>query len=315
MQRGTGRLFGVGAVLAPVLDLAVGALKNSQQLLVLLQRVPVGVGPAVPEGTVAVVLGVGLSGGGQTPGQTAGHMGLGGDFVPLDVVPRPVGAEHRVRRVLHIGVGVVPGGGHHGLGVVADVVPGGQYGPPAQAVGVGGHLPGIAAAGGHRQPPGQAGGVAQGLRRVEGAAHPLHVGHGPANAVGGQFQREIIPGFQQLHGALCLGGAQPLAHGTVGGLAEIPALGVFQVGAARRQRDLYVGQRCAGQHAGVGTLGQVGQHQPLPVFRQGIRRAVGGQLYTAAPGARFQQQVHFGIMAQRLIMADALHRCGDRFLI
>ena len=112
-----------------------------------------------------------------------------------------------------------------------------------------------------------------------------------------------------------MGRPQALPHGAVGGLAEVPALGVLQVGLACRQGDFYVGQRCTGQYTGMGALRQVGQDQPLPVFRQSVRLAVCRQLHAAAPGTRFQQQMYFGVMAQRLIMADALHRRGDGFFI
>ncbi len=86
------------------------------------------------------------------------------------------------------------------------------------------------------------------------------------------------------------------------------------VGAARRQRDLYVGQRRTDQHAGVGALGKVGQNQPLPVFGQCVGRAVCRQLHAAAPRTGFQQQVDLGVMAQRLIVADALHSGGQGFV-
>ena len=65
----------------------------------------------------------------------------------------------------------------------------------------------------------------------------------------------------------------------------------------------------------MGALRQMGQHQPLPVFRQRVGRTVRRQLDAAAPGPRLQQQMHLGIVAQRLIVADALHRRGDGFLI
>ena len=48
-----------------------------------------------------------------------------------------------------------------------------------------------------------------------------------AHGVGRQFQRKGVPWFQQLHGVLCGRRAQALAHRAVGGLAEIPALGML----------------------------------------------------------------------------------------
>ena len=59
----------------------------------------------------------------------------------------------------------------------------------------------------------------------------------------------------------------------------------------------------------------MGQHQALPVFGQTIRRAVRCQLHAAAPEAGLQQQVHLGIMAQRLVVADALDGSGEGLFV
>ena len=59
----------------------------------------------------------------------------------------------------------------------------------------------------------------------------------------------------------------------------------------------------------------MGQNQPLPVPGQHILRTLGIQYHAAARGARFQPQMHVGKMAQRLIMANALHRLENGFLI
>ena len=242
-------------------------------------------------------------------------MGLGRHLIPADEIPRAVAAKDRVGRVLHVGVRVVAKVSQHFVGVVAGIVPGGQHRPAAQAVGVGGNFPGIAPGSGYRQAAGQGHGVALGEGRLKAAAHPLHIGHGAAQAIGGQLQRELIPRLQQLHGVFGFGHPQPLAYGAVGGLAEVPALGVFLVGAACSERDLHIGQRRTDQHAGMGALGQMGQHQALPVFGQTIRRAVRRQLYAAAPEAGLQQQVHLGIMAQRLVVADALDGSGEGLFV
>ena len=150
---------------------------------------------------------------------------------------------------------------------------------------------------------------------MEAAAHPLHIGHGAAQCIGGQLQRKIVPRFQQLHAVPRRSHPQALPHGAVGRLPKVPALGVLLMGAARRQRDPDIGQRCADQHARVGALGQMGQNQPLPVFGQRVGRAVCRQLDAAAPGRRLQQQMHLGIVAQRLIVADALDSRRQRLLI
>ena len=59
----------------------------------------------------------------------------------------------------------------------------------------------------------------------------------------------------------------------------------------------------------------MGQHEALPVFVQLFLPAVGGKLHPAAPGQRFELQMHLGIVAQRLIMAYALDGLGNGFLI
>ena len=90
---------------------------------------------------------------------------------------------------------------------------------------------------------------------------------------------------------------------------------MLQVRFAGKQGDLYIGQRCTGQNAKVLFFFQMGQNQPLPVFVQHLFPAVGGELHPAAPGQRFQQQMHLGIVAQRLVVAYALHGLGNGLLI
>ena len=130
MQRCPGCLFGVGAVFAPVFDLPVGALKDSQQFLVLFQRAAVGVGTAAPRAGVRFFV-CGLSCRCQPTGQPAVHMGFGGNLVPFDHISGSVGTKYRIGGVFQITVGVIRRSGHDFLGVVARFVPGGQYGPAA----------------------------------------------------------------------------------------------------------------------------------------------------------------------------------------
>ena len=59
----------------------------------------------------------------------------------------------------------------------------------------------------------------------------------------------------------------------------------------------------------------VGHYEPLPVFVQHLFPAVGGKLHAAAAGQRFQFQVHFRAMAQRLVVAHPLHGFGDGLLV
>ena len=90
---------------------------------------------------------------------------------------------------------------------------------------------------------------------------------------------------------------------------------MLEVRSAGEQSDFHIRQRCTGQNAKVLLFFQMGQHQPLPVFVQHLFPAVGGKLHPAAPGQRFQQQMHLGIVAQRLVVAYALHGLGDGLLI
>ena len=90
---------------------------------------------------------------------------------------------------------------------------------------------------------------------------------------------------------------------------------MLEVGPARNEGDLHIGEGRPGQHAKVLFFFQMGQHQPLPVFVQHLFPAVGGKLHAAAAGQGFQLQVHFRVMAQRLIVAHALHGLGDGLLV
>ena len=151
MQSRAGRLFRV-ARLAAALYFSVGSFKNRQQFFVLLQRAAVGVGTAAAR--VGIVLSIGFFCrrlAVQPPFQPGGQMCPGGHLVPFDQIPGPVGAEHRIRRVFHIRVGVIPRGGDDLVGVMAGVVPGRQHSPAAQPVGVGRDLPRIATRRRHRQ--------------------------------------------------------------------------------------------------------------------------------------------------------------------
>ena len=60
---------------------------------------------------------------------------------------------------------------------------------------------------------------------------------------------------------------------------------------------------------------QMGEHQTLPVQVEHIGRADGGKLHPAPPLPGLEQQMHLGIVAQGLKVADAEHRRCDRFLI
>ena len=218
-----------------------------------------------------------------------------------------MGAEHRVRRVVHVPLRVVAQSGDHLIGVVAGGVAAGGAAQPSPATGVGGHLPAIVPQARHRGGAGEHAQRPGGLRRAGLPAHALEVGQGPAHLLRGQLQPEVVPRLQQ--DALRL--HEALAHRPVGGLPEVAPLGVLKVGPPRHQGDAHIGDGGAGEHPQVGLLRQMGEHQPLPVPVQHVLGAGGGQLQAAPPGEGLQQQVNFGIVAQGLVVAHALHRGGD----
>ena len=81
------------------------------------------------------------------------------------------------------------------------------------------------------------------------------------------------------------------------------------------QRDLHVRQRCAGEHAAVALFGQMREDQALPVPVEHVLAAGGVKRQPRAALGGLEQQVHLGIVAQRLEMSHALDRCRDRLLI
>ena len=58
---------------------------------------------------------------------------------------------------------------------------------------------------------------------------------------------------------------------------------------------------------------QMGQDQPLPVHGQVVQGHRRAELHSAAPLAGGEQQVHFRIVAQGLVMPHALHGGQDGF--
>ena len=146
------------------------------------------------------------------------------------------------------------------------------------------------------------------LRGGKGAVHGAHIRDGPADLFGRNLQDEAVPRLQQ--DALRL--HKPLPHGAVGGLAEVPALGVFEVGLARGEGDAHIGNRRAGEHAPVLLFGQVREDQALPVAVQRVLGHDAVKAQAAPGGQRLQQQMHLGIVSQGLKVPDALHGVFDR---
>ena len=87
------------------------------------------------------------------------------------------------------------------------------------------------------------------------------------------------------------------------------------MGLAHQQGELHVRNGGADEHATVGFLRQVGENQVLVVPVQHIQGADGIQYQPGALGQGFQENVAFGIVAQGLEMAHALHRVQNGFLI
>ena len=290
-------------------DGAVGALKNFQQFGVLFQRSAVSRHPA---GTGR---GLFCCRGGVAP--AAVHVHMAAHLLPRHHKARTVGAEHRVSGVVQVVFRLIV----HCLDdlrrVVAGAVAVQRQVQVSPAPGVADHLHGVAAHSGHRCKTGKGGRLAVRCRlgRVKAALHPLDVAHGAANVLRRHFQPEGIPRLEQLGLFDLVCHHKALPHGAVGGLPEVAALGMFEMGAACDEGDLHIRQRCADEDAEVLLFFQMGQHEALPVFVQLFLPAVGGKLHPAASGQRLELQMHLGIVAQRLIMAHTLDGLGDRFLI
>ena len=90
---------------------------------------------------------------------------------------------------------------------------------------------------------------------------------------------------------------------------------MLDVRAAGQQRDLHIRQRCAGEHAAVALLGQMREDQALPVPVEHVLAAGGVKRQARAALGGLEQEVHLGIVAQRLKMAHALDRRRDRLLV
>ena len=294
-------------------DGAVGALEYRHQLLVRGQRAAVVRRPCGTGGGVRAL----RCGAAEplVPGEDAGQVHTRGHLVPAHQHARPVAAKHRVRRVRRVGSGVVAHGGDDLLRVVAALIAARQADELPAPARVRRHLPGVAAQGRHRGAAFDKRLLARRDRSLELGAQPWHVRQRASDGLLRQAQREVIPRLQKHALSPLLRGAQSLPHGAVGGLAEVPALRVLGVRPPGGQRDLHVGQRRAGQRAQMRLLGQVREYKPLPVRGQVVLPAGRGQLYAAARLAGFEQEVHLRVVAQRLVVADALHPRAYRLLV
>ena len=223
----------------------------------------------------------------------------------------PMGAEYGIRRIFRIRLGIVADGFYHFLGIVAGLIPFQRIKQLSRTFCIGCHLSRIAAHTGRRHSACEHPGISPGLRRLKASAHFLDIGHRPSDHLSGHFQTKGVHRLQQ--DALRL--SQSLAHRPVSGLSKITALGMLLMRFSRCQSDLDIRDRRTGQHAQMFLFFQMRQDQPLPVSIQHIFTAGSRDLYPAARRSRFQDQVHFRIMAQRLKMSHAFYSIGNGFFI
>ena len=90
---------------------------------------------------------------------------------------------------------------------------------------------------------------------------------------------------------------------------------MLYVRAPRGEREAYIRHRRAGQYADVLLLGKMREDEPLPAAVKLVLRAAARKLYPAAARQRLKQQMHLGIVAQRLEMPDALDRVLYRLAV
>ncbi len=229
------------------------------------------------------------------------------DLVPRNVDARAVLAEHRAGGIFRVALGIVADGGDDALRVRAGLVAAQGAAQTAASAGVGRDLARVAAQSLDRCEAGEHCFLADRFRRVRRAAHRGKVGHRAAHALRRQLETEIVKRLEQY----ALGLHQTLPHGAVGRLPEIAALSMLEVRAPREERDFHVGQRTARQHARMRALGKMGENETLPVEVQLVRRTGGGELNAAPAWGGLEQQMHLGVVAQRLKVPHALDGAGN----
>ena len=298
-----GRLWGMQRFAAPPLDGPVGHLKNAHQLFILQKGAPVGLAALPGHGRFLRLL-VCL----QHIRLDMRHTRY---LIPPHGVSGPSAAKDRIRRIRGIGIAVVAAGGYHFLRVAAGGIAIRFPAQPSSSAGVPQHLSWVVPQGIQRRRSPQGSSLQPHFGRLTRGLPLLYIMDGPAQLFGRHRQGKAAPRLQKD----TLRHAQSLPHRPVGRLPEIPALGVLLVGPSSDQRDLHIGDRGAGQYSLVGLFGQMGQDQPLPVQVQLIGGAVAFKSQPAAAGQRLHQQVHLGVVTQRLIVTDALNRGGNGLLV
>ena len=231
------------------------------------------------------------------------------DVVPGDGLACAVGAEDGVRGIPEVQLRIIAAFLDDPLLVVTGEIAGKAEREAAGALGVGANLLHVVDGFGHRYFAADhslalSGGtcVQSELRR-----HAVEVGEGPSGAGLGHLQREFIPGLQQD----ATGIHETVPDRPVGGLAEIAAFRVLEMGFPVCHRDLHVGDGGSGEHAQVLLLLQVGEDQPLPVCGQTVRGNLALEDQSAARLAGREDQVDLRVVAQGFKVADAFHGVGD----
>ena len=119
---------------------------------------------------------------------------------------------------------------------------------------------------------------------------------------GRKLQRKVIAGFQYPR----RGGIEPCAERAYGRLPEVAALGVLLVGAPRNQGDFDIRERRAEQDARYLLFLERAEYLLLVRNGELFRRERTLCLQTAARRKRFQQEMHFRIVAEWFKVSGAL---------
>ena len=216
-------------------------------------------------------------------------------------------AENGIGRVVNIRLGVIADALNDLLFVVAGVISCRPANDPALAGGVGRKSLGIAVHLGN----GRNAGYDAAALGVEFSAHCAHVAYGAAYLLRRNLDAKIIPRLEQ-H-AFCL--HKSLPHRAIHGLAEIAALGVLYMRPAGYEAYLHIRKRRACQNAEMRFFRKVCHYKALPIA---VKLVQGTAAFKAQPRAalgRLDEQVHLGIVSQRLEMPDAVHRLCYGLLI
>ena len=153
------------------------------------------------------------------------------------------------------------------------------------------------------------------LEAFLGPAHLLYICRGTADILCRQLYLIFTPRLEQqnIPVSFCL--HHRASHSSVSRFSEISAHGVFEMRSSRGDAYLKICKRSACQNARMLFLFKVRPYKPLPVQRQLVLRHIARDHYAAAALCGAYDEMDFGVMAQRLEVADALVCIRDRFKI